>query len=162
MTLENESFASDYTLETDGRLHPFENAELANEVQVHFIDSISMELHFYKNGQTFLHVAHEILPNGYLKVTQQGFRPDGSAYTNVEVFHKQMSVLPYAASVSGAVVKATEEGDIRHKPLTAMEEQTNMQLEQIRKQIELLALQAQEIHQRKGLSILIYNAQALF
>jgi Protein of unknown function (DUF2452) len=162
VTLENESFASEYTLEADGCLHPFENAELANEVQVQFVDSITMELHFYKNGQTFLHVAHEIQPNGYLKVTQQGFRPDGSAYTDIEVFHKQMSVLPYGASVSGAVVKATEEGVIRHKALTAMEEQTNMQLEQIRKQIELLALQAQEIHKRKELSMLIYNAKLSF
>lgn len=162
VTLENESFASDYTIEADDKMHPFENAELANEVQVHIIDSIHMELHFYKNGQVFLHVAHELLPNGYLKITQQGFRPDGKAYTNTEVFHKQMSVLPYAASVSGAVVKATEESMIRHKALTAMEEQTNMQLEQIRKQIELLALQAQEIHQRKELSMLIYNAKLSF
>jgi hypothetical protein len=43
-----------------------------------------------------------------------------------------------------------------------MEEQTNMQLEQIRKQIELLALQAQEIHKRKELSMLIYNAKLSF
>ena len=43
-----------------------------------------------------------------------------------------------------------------------MEEQTNMQLEQIRKQIELLALQAQEIHQRKELSMLIYGAKLSF
>ena len=162
VTLENESFASDYTIEADGGVHPFENAELAHEVQAKFTDSITLELHFYKSGQPFLHVVHEILPNGYLKITQQGSRPDGNTYTNVEVFHKQMSVLPYAASVSGAVVKATEEGAIRHKALTAMEEQTNMQLEQIRKQIELLALQAQEIHKRKELSILIYNAKLSF
>lgn len=162
VTLENESFASDYTVEADGGLHPFENAELANEVQIQFIDSITLELHFYKQGQSLLHVTHEILPNGYLKVTQQGFQPDGNAYTNTEIYHKQMSVLPYSASVSGAVVKATEEGVIRHKALTAMEEQTNMQLEQIRKQIELLALQAQEIHQRKELSMLIYNAKLSF
>lgn len=162
VTLENESFAADYTIEADGKLHPFENAELADKVQAVFIDSITMELHFYKNGQSFLHVTHELLPNGYLKLTQQGLRPDGNAYTNTEVFHKQRSVLPYAASISGAVVKATEEGAIRHKALTAMEEQTNMQLEQIRKQIELLALQAQEIHQRKELSMLIYNAKLSF
>ncbi|RYY96075.1 MAG: DUF2452 domain-containing protein [Chitinophagaceae bacterium] len=73
-----------------------------------------------------------------------------------------MSVLPYSASVSGALVKPTEEGVIRHKALTAMEEQTNMQLEQIRKQIELLALQAQEIHKRKELSMMIYNAKISF
>ena len=51
---------------------------------------------------------------------------------------------------------------IKHKALTAMEEQTNMQLQQIRKQIELLALQAQEIQRRKDLSLTIYNARLSF
>jgi hypothetical protein len=43
-----------------------------------------------------------------------------------------------------------------------MEEQTNMQLEQIRKQIELLALQAHEIQKRKELSMMIYEAKLSF
>lgn len=43
-----------------------------------------------------------------------------------------------------------------------MEEQTNMQLNQIRKQIELLALQAREIQKRKDLSLMIYNAKLFF
>jgi hypothetical protein len=43
-----------------------------------------------------------------------------------------------------------------------MEEQTNMQLAQIRKQIELLALQAQEIQKRKDLSMMIYGAKLNF
>ena len=37
-----------------------------------------------------------------------------------------------------------------------------MQLQQIRKQIELLALQAQEIQKRKDLSLMIYNARLSF
>jgi Protein of unknown function (DUF2452) len=37
-----------------------------------------------------------------------------------------------------------------------------MQLDQIRKQIELLALQAQEIQKRKELSMTIYNAKLTF
>ena len=37
-----------------------------------------------------------------------------------------------------------------------------MQLDQIRKQIELLALQAQEIQKRKELSMMIYNARLSF
>ena len=105
---------------------------------------------------------HELQPNGYLKLTQKGRNESGDAYTNVEIFHKQLSVLPYSASVSCAVIKHTEEGVIRHKALTAMEEQTNMQLEQIRKQIELLAIQAQEIQKRKELSMIIYGAQLNF
>ena len=162
VTLANEAFSSEYAVIADGDLHAFADHQLADEVQVSFVDSINFELHFYRSRQVVLHVVHEIMPNGYLRVTQQGFKEDGSPFTNVEVYHKQMSVLPYAASVAGALVKPTEEGVIRHKALTAMEEQTNMQLDQIRKQIELLALQAQEIHKRKELSMLIYNAKLSF
>jgi hypothetical protein len=162
VAIENKAYASSYRILANDDLQPFEDHQFADEVQVSFIDSISFELHFYKSRQVVLHVVHEIMPNGYLKITQQGFQGNGNPYTNVEVYHKQMSVLPYAASVAGALVKPNEEGVIRHKALTAMEEQTNMQLEQIRKQIELLALQAQEIHKRKELSMIIYNAKLSF
>jgi hypothetical protein len=162
VTIENQAFSSQYKVIADGALQPFEGAELAEQVQVSFTDSINFEMHFYRGGQVVLHVVHEIMPNGYLKITYQSDRSDGSSYTNTEIYHRQMSVLPYSASVAGAIVKPTEEGVIRHKALTAMEEQTNMQLEQIRKQIELLALQAQEIHKRKELSMLIYNAKLSF
>ncbi|HEX7902715.1 MAG TPA: DUF2452 domain-containing protein [Chitinophagaceae bacterium] len=162
VSLENQAFNSHYKILADGDLNEMNNKEWADHAQVNFEDSISFEIHFYKNGQVTLHIVHEIMPNGYLKITQQGHRPDGTAYTNAEIYHKQLSVLPYSASVSGAVIKPTEEGMIKHKALTAMEEQTNMQLDQIRKQIELLALQAQEIQKRKELSLIIYNAKLSF
>jgi len=162
VTLENKAFASQYKINADGALNEISDKELADHVQVNFPDSISFEIHFYRGGQVMLHIIHEIMPNGYLKITQQGTRPDATAYTNTEIYHKQLSVLPYSASVSGAVIRPTEEGMIKHKALTAMEEQTNMQLEQIRKQIELLALQAQEIQKRKELSLMIYTAKLSF
>jgi hypothetical protein len=86
-------------------VHAFEDRQLADAVQVKLVDSIIFELHFYRNGQAILHIVHEIMPNGYLKITLQGFKEDGSSYTNTEFYHKQMSVLPYSASVAGAVVK---------------------------------------------------------
>lgn len=162
VTLENQAFASTYTVNADGSLNEFSEHNLADKVQVNFVDSIQFEIHFYKNGEISLHIIHEIMPNGYLKITQQGVREDGTSYTNTEIYHKQLSVLPYSASVAGAVIKANEEGIIKHKALTAMEEQTNMQLQQIRKQIELLALQAQEIQKRKDLSLMIYDARLSF
>lgn len=162
VTLENKAFASKYKILADGNLNEFANLQLADKVQAEFPDGISFSIHFYKKGEVVLHVAHEILPNGYLKITQQGRKENGMSYTNAEVYHKQMSVLPYSASVSGAVIRPTEEGVIKHKALTAMEEQTNMQLEQIRKQIELLALQAHEIQKRKELSMMIYGAKLSF
>lgn len=162
VALDNAAYAFDYRIAADGALHDFGHHQLADKAQVNFIDSITFEIHFYKNGAIALQVMHAIMPNGYLKIIQQGHREDGSPYTNTEVYHKQLSVLPYSASVAGAVIKATEEGVIKHKALTAMEEQTNMQLDQIRKQIELLALQAQEIQKRKDLSLVIYNAKLTF
>lgn len=162
VSLENQAFSSEYTVVADGDLHGFYDEAMADKVQVNFPDGIHFEVHFYRAGQVNLHVIHEIMPNGYLRVTSQGSTNEGKTYTNVEIYHKQMSVLPYSASVSGAVIKPTEEGVIRHKALTAMEEQTNMQLDQIRKQIELLALQAQEIQKRKELSMMIYNAKLNF
>lgn len=162
VTLENQALASQYHVIADGALNPFEQHELADQAQVNFIDSISFEIHFYRKGEVVLHIVHEIMPNGYLRIIQQGFRNDGTRFTNTEQYHKQLSVLPYSASVAGAVIRANEEGMIKHKALTAMEEQTNMQLQQIRKQIELLALQAQEIQKRKELSMLIYNTKLTF
>jgi hypothetical protein len=162
VTLENQALSSQYHVIADGGLHDFAPLEVADKAQVNFIDSISFEIHFYRSGSAVLHIVHEIMPNGYMKLIQQGEREDGTRYTNTEIYHKQLSVLPYSASVSGAVIRANEEGMIKHKALTAMEEQTNMQLQQIRKQIELLALQAQEIQKRKELSLMIYDAKLSF
>lgn len=162
VTIENQAFASKYILVPDGQVHGFENPEIADSIKANFIDGITFETEFYKNNESVLQVTNELMPNGYMKITQKGYTPARQEYTNVEYYHKQMSVLPYSASVAGALIKPTEEGVIRHKALTAMEEQTNMQLTQIRKQIELLALQAQEIQQRKELSMLIYNAKLSF
>ncbi len=162
VTLENQAFASQYQLIADGALHPLAEAAFADAATVTFFDAISFETLFYKNGEIVVEVLHELLPNGYLSITQKGFTPEQQSYINKEIYYKQMSVLPYSTSVSGAVIKPTEEGVIRHKALSAMEEQTNMQLDQIRKQIELLALQAQEIQMRKELSMIIYNAKLSF
>ena len=162
VTLENQAFASQYTLLADGELQPFPDAELADSVKVFFIDAIHFETHFFKKDNIVLQIINQLMPNGYLSITEKGTNPDNHTYINTEIYHKQMSVMPYAASVSGALIKPNEEGVIRHKALSAMEEQTNMQLDQIRKQIELLALQAQEIQMRKELSMIIYNAKLSF
>lgn len=160
--LDNQAFSSSYGIVANEALQPFENPALADAAQVEFKDSGNLLFHFYKNGEEVLKILHHILPNGYLKIIQEGLKADGSRFSNTEVYHKQMSVLPYSSSVGGALIKPTEEGVIKHKALSAMEEQTNMQLDQIRQQIELLAVQAQQIQKRKELSMMIYNAKLSF
>jgi hypothetical protein len=162
VSLENEAFNSSYTLSGEEDQFRFDEPALANFTKTCFSDALNFEISFIKNEQVVLKVHNELLPNGYLKTVLSGTMPDGNAYTNTEIYHKQLSVMPYSTSVSGAVIKPNEAGVIRHKALTAMEEQTNMQLSQIRRQIELLAIQAQEIQMRKELSMLIYNARLSF
>lgn len=161
-TLENESFVAEFAVAPDGEKHSFDNPGLAKEILANLDGTSHFNVRFFSDDTVVLDVQHSILPNGFLKVIQQGFDTNGEPYTNTEVFHKQMSVLPYASAVSGALIRPTEEGMIRHKALTAMEEQTNMQMDQIRRQIELLAQQAREIVARKDLSMIIYSAKLQF
>ncbi len=162
VSLENDAFTTEYTIVADGHANAFTNTALADKAQVVVNGSHEWEIHFFRDAQIILKVLHQVLPNGHLKITQQGVKADQSTYTNTEIYHRQMSVLPYASSVGGVVIRPTEEGIVKHKALTAMEEQTNMQLDQIRKQIELLAMQAQEIQARKELSMMIYDAKLSF
>ncbi|MEN9570664.1 MAG: hypothetical protein RL172_1895 [Bacteroidota bacterium] len=162
VSLENQAFSFEYSVQADGDEAPFADQQFADTVSAQFTDALTLLVNFKKNNLQVLSVQHELQANGHLKIIQQIFDQQQKITTKEEVYHRQLSVVPYAASVSGAVIKATEEGVIRHKALTAMEEQTNMQLEQIRKQIELLALQAKEIQLRKDLSMKIYNAKLSF
>ncbi|HQQ97450.1 MAG TPA: DUF2452 domain-containing protein [Cyclobacteriaceae bacterium] len=162
VSLEDQAFSSSYHVTADGEEQPLDQSELGDTVRCHFEDSSHFGILFYRAGQVQLKVMHEITPKGYLKVTHNHHSAEQATLTNTEIYHKQLSVLPYSASVSGAVIKPNEQGLIRHHALTAMEEQTNMQLTQIRQQIELLAIQAKEIQQRKELSMLIYDARLSF
>jgi|TARA_B110000503_G_scaffold13931_1_gene19033 hypothetical protein len=72
------------------------------------------------------------------------------------------NILPYGSSVSAPAFKAVDVLKNKSLDVNAMEMQTNMQLDQIRAQIELLAEQAQKIQRRKELSEHIYNAQMGF
>lgn len=162
VSLENEAFYSQYDLVPDGELYPFDNQELADTVKAEIINTSTLRTLFIKEERTVLEVTNEILPNGYLKVTQKRENNLADPFVNTEIYHKQLSVLPYASSVGSVAIRPTKEGIIKHKALSAMEEQTNMQLYQIRQQIELLARQAQDIRKRKELSMLIYEARLSF
>ena len=133
----------------DNTIRPFENQEIADSIQASIVNASTISCLFIKEEKTILTITHEILQNGYLRITHEGFDTSNQPFVNIEIYHKQMSVLPYASSVGSVAIRPTKEGVIKHKALSAMEEQTNMQLDQIKQQIELLARQAQEIKKRK-------------
>lgn len=162
VSIGNEAFYSQYEIVPDGSLHPFSDPEIADTIHGEILNASMMHVNFSKEDIPALEIIHEILPNGYLKLTQKGNDKKGNPFTNIEIYHKQLSVLPYASSVGSVAIRPTKEGVIKHKALSAMEEQTNMQLDQIRQQIELLAKQAQEISKRKELSLMIFEATIRF
>lgn len=162
VTVEGRAFTTQFCITPNGQQQPFEDAALAAFCTASFKNSGVLQLLFTNAaGGTVLEVTNEILHNGWLKVTQQVTDGD-TVTTNTDIYHKQLSILPYAASSSSVAIRPTEEGSIKHKALSAMEEQTNMQLNQIRQQIELLARQAAELQQRKELSLKIYESKLSF
>jgi hypothetical protein len=67
-------------------------------------------------------------------------------------------LLPYAHSVGSAIIKPVDKGKIKGLGMAAMFEQTDVHLNQIKEQVELLISQAQEIHDRIQVSEKIYEA----
>lgn len=71
-------------------------------------------------------------------------------------------LLPYAHHSSSAIIKPEDKGKIKGRALMAMAEQTNMQMDQIKAQIELLAQQAKKLQVRREISEQIYKAEFNF
>ena len=71
-------------------------------------------------------------------------------------------LLPYAHSAGGAVIRPEDKGRIKGNAMTAMYEQTERQMDQLRKQMETLATQAKQLQRRKEVSENIYQATLNF
>ena len=74
----------------------------------------------------------------------------------------QPGTLTYGHHRGSFPVIPTKEGTIKSKALSAMEHQTDMQLDQIKQQISLLAEQANKIKKRIEISEMIYQAEIRF
>lgn len=72
------------------------------------------------------------------------------------------SSLEYPHHAGSALVKPEDKGKIKGRALAAMEHQTDMQLDQIYQQMQLLAEQAKKLNLRKDISELIYQAEMRF
>lgn len=70
--------------------------------------------------------------------------------------------LPYAHTSGSALIKPEDQGKLKSRALSAMDHQTDMQMDQIYEQIEVLAAQAKKIQARKEISEKIYLAEIRF
>lgn len=71
-------------------------------------------------------------------------------------------LLPYAHTSGGALIRPEDKGKLKGRAVSAMYEQTNVQLKQIYSQMELLVKQAQTLKERVQVSERIYKAQIGF
>ncbi|MEM6398328.1 MAG: DUF2452 domain-containing protein [Bacteroidota bacterium] len=90
---------------------------------------------------------------------EQTTRDDFVNPIDAEKIAENPHLLPYAHERGGATIKPIDKGKIKGLAMTAMYEQTDMQLDQIKAQIELLARQANEIQNRMTISERIYEAE---
>ena len=70
--------------------------------------------------------------------------------------------LEYPHHAGSALVRPEDTGKIKGRALSAMEHQTDMQLNQIYEQMQLLAEQAKKLNDRKSISEFIYTAEMRF
>lgn len=70
--------------------------------------------------------------------------------------------LPYPHSIGSPAFAPTSEGAIKSRAYKVMEEQCDMQLDQIKEQIALLAQQAENLKQRVNISKAVYGAEMNF
>lgn len=71
-------------------------------------------------------------------------------------------LLPYAHTAGGAVIRPEDKGRIRGNAMTAMYDQTDRQMEQLRQQMETLVKQAKSLSARMEVSEVIYQADVPF
>jgi hypothetical protein len=70
--------------------------------------------------------------------------------------------LAYPHHAGSAVVKPIDQGKMKGRAVSAMEHQTDMQLQQIYEQMQLLAAQANKLSDRKKIAEFIYLAEMRF
>ncbi len=75
---------------------------------------------------------------------------------------EKTGILPQAPKVGEIKIAPTEKGQIQGRAIAAMEEQTDIELAQIQKQVELLVAQAKKIQERVEISRTIHNAEMGF
>lgn len=71
-------------------------------------------------------------------------------------------LLPYAHNAGSAIIRPEDKGQIRGNAMTAMYDQTDRQMEQLRQQMETLAKQAKSLRERMEISETIYQADVPF
>ena len=90
VNIENEAFYAQFSVVPNGEKEAFNNdanaSSFANYISSEINNASCLTVCFLKEDQTQLKVVHEILANGYLKVTHFGKKEDGTDFKNIEIY----------------------------------------------------------------------------
>ncbi len=87
---------------------------------------------------------------------------DNSNPIDKDIIAEFPGLLPYAHSIGGVVIRPEDKGKIKSKALAAMHQQTEKQMNQLYRQMQVIAEQAGEIKKRVEISERIYNSEIGF
>jgi Protein of unknown function (DUF2452) len=99
------------------------------------------------------------------KKTEEAELPKESVFINPidkTKIAENPGLLPYAHTAGGAIIRPEDKGRIKGNAMTAMYEQTDRQMGQLKEQMETLVAQAKSLQRRKEISEIIYQATLNF
>ncbi len=88
--------------------------------------------------------------------------PDDPNPIDKDKISEKPGLLEYAHHVGSALIKPEDKGKLKGRSLAAMYEQTDLQVQQIRRQIEVLVEEAKRIDERRKVSEKIYESGLSF
>ena len=95
------------------------------------------------------------------KSTKETDKPAESTFINPidkTKIAENPGLLPYAHTAGGAVIRPEDMGREKGNSITAMYEQTDRQMHQLKEQMETLVAQAKSLQRRKEISEIIYKS----
>ena len=94
--------------------------------------------------------------------TQSSANQDFVNPIDIKKVAENPGLLPYAHTAGGAIIKPMDKGRTRGIAMKAMYQQTDRQMNQLRRQMETLMAQAKALEERVVLSEKIYQAETGF
>ena len=89
---EGQPFQMEYRTTPDGVAYPYENSAVADTIKTTRVDEFTLDTETTKDGKVIATGRRVLSPDGQtMTITQSGLRPDGTAFTNLSLYRRQIN-----------------------------------------------------------------------
>lgn len=89
---EGQPFEMEYRTTPDGVAYPYENPAVADTIKTTRVDAVTLDTETTKDGKVIATGRRVLSPDGRkMTITQSGFRPDGTAFTNLSTYRRAIN-----------------------------------------------------------------------